>query len=1144
MRVFFPSYPHFEVAKFHQIFAVTLTFGILAWLNITLTHESGHISFIWLANGVMIGILLTTARSKWPSYLTATYLVNVAVNYATGDPLIIAAALSAANSIEIIIAIAIMRRADDTAPNLTSLQTLFRLGLWMGLVAPLFAAAFASTFLHFYAGTPYLAVFNQRLFADALGIITITPFVLALRHHAFKDARATAHSIEFASVLGLVTLWTVGVFAQATFPLLFLVFIPLIIVAFRLGFAGAVAAIVIVSAVAIGFTLTGHGPFALVDSKALIERAWLLQLFIASCSLTTLPVVAALAERKRIARRLNQSESSLRFFAENSTDMIIISKPDGQRQYVSPASHRLLGYTPAEMLDLSPLSLMHPDDRVRVEKTVRDISVGEADPICSYRMSHKDGHYVWIESSFSFNYDPATRELTGYTVASRDMNFRENNEREILEKAINIKENHRLLVMAESMSSVGYWRMDATSETIFWSPELYKIHGKPAYFMPTLEDGLKSYHPDEREMVAKAVADAMGSGKPFEFEARIIRDDGEIRHVLSHYQSEFAPDGTVTGIFGTFQDITERKEAAIKLGEQYAELQDSYERLEESRQKLADMTDALTSARDEAEAANRAKSEFLANMSHEIRTPMNGIAGMTDLLLDTSLNDEQHKFARAVRESADTLILMLNDILDLSKLEAGRVELETVPFSLMHLINNVIEIMLPQATIKHVTVATDIAPELDTFFLSDPTRLRQIVLNLVGNAVKFTSEGFVTVSAIRAPGDKGNDRIRISVIDSGIGISKKDISKLFTKFSQADSSITRKFGGTGLGLTICRQLTDLMGGEIGVESELGVGTTFWFEIPLPECVEKITALDAADTPLPSHRAEDSLGSHTGNSHYTASSSDKKRILLVEDNHINQLLVSTILQKAGYLVDIASDGKAATISLEAADYDAILMDIQMPIMNGVEATHEIRVNASTPAKRNIPIIAMTANAMSDDRERYLKADMDDYISKPMHAAGLLSILTRWTSTAPSKLTVNVANDESVPESSEGKISAGDTSTDMDFAELERLTNLIGAEKVLSLIDIFIDDSREQMARLTTICAHPDHTAIERIAHEIAGTSANFGAKKLAELAQALKQHAASHPSDIDYLQCSAEIEARAKLSWSALRHKFPLKQSNG
>lgn len=1110
----------FRIPSAKAIFAVACIVGLTSWIGITLTRESGHVAAIWFANGAMIAILLSSQRNIWPGLLAAAFVAYVASNILTGTAVAPSIGLAVANSVEVIFASILIRKHNEPMPDLTTWVSLVRFAIWGCIAAPLLSALVASVLLHLLSDAPYLPVFKRWFMADALGILTVTPLGLAIRNRLFTTSLLTAKPVEFIAILSLVTFCTVGVFAQNHFPFLFVILSPFALVVFRLGFAGTVLSITIVTALALGFTVAGYGPFNVVDVTSVSERVWLLQVFIITCTGTTLPVVAALAERARIAVRLRQSESSLRFFTDNSSDMIITSGTDGVRRYVSPAAYNLLGYRPEEILNMRSLSLMHPDDRTRVEQTVRDMAAGLAHPVCSYRTRRKDGTYVWVEASFSFTRDPVSGEPIEFTSSSRALDNRSVADREIVEDALALKESHRLLLMAESMAHVGYWRLDIETGELFWSPEVYRIYGQPPYYKPTLEKALATYHPDDLAQVTEVVDKSIADGTPFALEARLLRADGEIRHVISQGQAKKSPEGEVSEIFGTFQDVTDQKEAAVKLAQQYDELQESHKRLNE-------LTTELRAARDEAESANKAKSEFLASMSHEIRTPMNGIVGMTELLLDTHLNGEQEKYALAVRESADTLVIMLNDILDLSKLEAGRVEIESVPFSPTKLIGNVVELMSPQATAKNIELEFEVAPEAEGFFLGDPTRLRQIFLNLIGNAIKFTESGHVRIKASKLNADGNDTRLRFSVSDSGIGMSKENMANLFTKFSQADKTITRRYGGTGLGLAICRQLSELMGGEIGVDSKLGVGSTFWFDVPLPRS-DKTSVETAADMPLPSRRASDETGLHDLERTPPKPDAAGKRILLVEDNHINQLLASTILNKAGYEVDIAGDGRAAFLSLEANDYDTILMDVEMPVTDGIAATEMIRNEAPTPQKRNVPIIAMTANAMAGDRENYLAAGMNDYISKPMNAARLIALVNRWTS----------RSDESTGAVAQAPSAAtGNGKADFDFSELDKLAHSLPPEQIRSLVDDFIDDSRNQMRRLADLCARGDHQGIARIAHEIAGTSANFGATRLADLAQQLKRTADTTPAPKAYRALTANINAQAAASWSALQNHF-------
>ncbi len=403
---------------------------------------------------------------------------------------------------------------------------------------------------------------------------------------------------------------------------------------------------------------------------------------------------------------------------------------------------------------------------------------------------------------------------------------------------------------------------------------------------------------------------------------------------------------------------------------------------------LAASNEQLRVARIAAEEASNAKSRFLATVSHEIRTPLNGVIGMSNLMFDTQLDATQTAYMETVRSSAEGLLTVLNDILDFSKMEAGKLELDEIDFDVHREMRNAVDLLAAEAATKGLDLSCVIAPEVPRHVRGDPGRLRQVLLNLIGNAVKFTEHGEVAAEVVCLASIAGEIALRFSVRDTGIGLSPEQQARLFQPFSQADSSTTRRFGGTGLGLAICRQLVELMGGQIGVQSAFGKGACFSFNVVLRAAHAPGSA--AGRTPPAAEAAS------AGPPATAAPPSAALRILVVEDHQVNQRLIRLQLRKLGYTCEIASNGAEALQMLDRAPFDVVLMDCQMPVMDGYEATRQLRSN---PAHAGTPVIAMTANAMQGDRERCLAAGMDDYLAKPLRIEELHRALLHLPRNAP-------------------------------------------------------------------------------------------------------------------------------------------------
>lgn len=602
-----------------------------------------------------------------------------------------------------------------------------------------------------------------------------------------------------------------------------------------------------------------------------------------------------------------------------------------------------------------------------------------------------------------------------------------------------LEQSQERLYRALEGSGLALWDLDLADETLYLSEHWgVMLGGAPRETRCAARDLLGLVPPEDLPSIQAGLRPVVsGRSAVYVVEHRVRREDGSLLWIHSEGRvAERDAKGAPRRMVGTNRDITAAKQAERDLRE----------------------------ARDAADAANRAKSQFLATMSHEIRTPLNGIIGITRLLMDEPLTPAVRRHADLVDRSAHSLLSLVNDILDVSKIEAGQMEIEFLPFDLHELVEDLVNLYRLRASEKSLLFRVRIAPDVPRHVEADPMRLRQVLVNLLGNALKFTHSGWIGLD-VRSRNDESVSIIEFVVTDTGVGIPADVLPQLFTRFMQADSSTSRRFGGTGLGLAIVRQLTDLMGGSVRAASVAGKGSRFTVTLPVLPTQEPPAATSWQDL---------------------APATQSARVLVVEDNPTNQVVAFGMLRKLGYEdVSIASDGAEAVVMAQRQDFDLVLMDCQMPEMDGYEATRRLRAAGFTA-----PIVAMTANAIKGDRERCIAAGMNDYLTKPMDLRVLRGMLARWGGGQPSRL------------------------ADLPLFDADALQSRFGGDRELEQVALstFQQATPGLLRKLEAALDADDREQFQRLAHSAKGSSGMVSADRCAALGALMEERAPVAPQE--------------------------------
>jgi len=651
---------------------------------------------------------------------------------------------------------------------------------------------------------------------------------------------------------------------------------------------------------------------------------------------------------------------------------------------------------------------------------------------------------------------------------------REQLERLVLKRTAELRENeallreqHNLLASILEGTRAGTWRWKVSTGEASFNSRWAQIAGYSLDQLApvTIQTWFSLVHPEDLPACQALLGGHFSKAADyFDSETRVKHQDGSWVWVHDRGKViEWTADAKPSVMVGTRVDITARKQ--------------NEEQLQRTNRDLAQATARANEMAARAEKASAAKSEFLANMSHEIRTPMNGVLGMLRLLLDTPLAATQRRYAQTARASGEALLALLNDILDFSKIEAGKLDLEQIDFDLHSLLDDFVEMMALCAHEKGLVLSLVAAPEVPPALRGDPGRLRQILINLAGNAIKFTPHGEVTIRVQVVSQTPEHACLRFTVRDTGIGIPKDKMGRLFSKFFQVDTSTSRTYGGSGLGLAISKQLVNLMGGEVGVESEPGKGSEFWFTARLAKGAPLESAAPAGRQGL---RILDRDLSHA-------------RVLIAEDNITNQQVVTAMLGKLGLKARVAASGAEAIKALQLEAYDLVFMDIQMPEMDGLDATRIIRDTQSPVLNHRVPIVAMTAHAMLGDREKCLRAGMDDYVTKPLELAALIGTLQKWIPSPGEGRPLPAAKPESL------KVAEPPAPAPGIFNRAAFISRAMDDEETArSIMAAFLADLPVQIVQLKKDLAAGDPERASRQAHRIKGAAAVVGGEALRDI----------------------------------------------
>ncbi|MEO5334205.1 MAG: PAS domain S-box protein [Magnetococcus sp. YQC-5] len=782
-----------------------------------------------------------------------------------------------------------------------------------------------------------------------------------------------------------------------------------------------------------------------------------------------------ISEQKRLQEEIDQ-------FFYVVDDLMCIANNDGYFRRINPAWTRVLGYSQEELMAKPFIEFVHPED---IESTMQALDEQRAQkPVYNFinRYVCKDGRLRWLE----WRSVPVGNL---YYAAARDITARKANEDAL-------RESEARYERAVNGANDGIWEVNLVTGVNYLSPRWKQLLGYQDHELPNVQESFfDQVHPEDLSQVLGAIREHLMHRKSYDIEMRLRCKNNEYRWFHGRGQAIWDEQEQPLLMTGSLTDITERKH----------------------------VEEELFIAKEQAEKAARAKGEFLATMSHEIRTPMNAIIGMSHLVLQTELTRKQKDYINKIFDASNLLLSIINEVLDFSKIEAGKVDMEAIPFRLSDVMERLNNLIIAKVQEKGLKLLIDMDVAVPNHLVGDPLRLSQILINLTNNALKFTDDGAIVIRVEPVDFKEDQATLKFSVIDTGIGMTAEQTGKLFQSFSQADTATTRKYGGTGLGLSICKRLLEMMGGNIWVESQSGVGTIFVFIVSFKFANAISMAHQTAKMDVLSENHVTLLQAMTA--------IRGARVLLVEDNEVNQQVACELLEMAQLIVTVADNGQLGVEKVKSEHFDAVLMDMQMPVMDGCTAAREIRKD---PSYADLPIIAMTANAMADDREKCLASGMNDYIAKPINPNEMYGTLVRWVQ--PRK---GIGGVEEQPA----------LAMDENKATLPEMPGIDTANGLMRVggriksywkhLAQFIDNQKDVIQSINHALDGGRHEESVRLAHTLKGVSATIGATAVQHLAEKLEFELDHHPdwrNETLLSELATELDRTAKTIIEALQAK--------